>query len=81
MLYTGSTSDLSKRVWRHKNNLGSEYTRRYSTNRLVWFDETSDVREALTKERQLKEWRRQWKIELIEKINPEWVDLAADWYD
>ena len=81
MLYTGSTSDLNKRVWQLKNMLGSEYTRRYSTNRLVWFDETNDVSEALTKERQIKEWRPQWKVELIEKVNPDWDDLAADWYD
>jgi putative endonuclease len=46
----------------------------------VWFDETNDVNEALTRERQIKEWRRQWKVDLIESANPDWLDLAVDWY-
>ena len=81
MLYTGSTNDLVKRVWQHRNGLGSEYTKRYSTHSLVWFDETNDVHEAITRERQIKEWRRRWKVELIEEKNPTWNDLASDWYE
>ena len=81
MLYTGSTNDLVKRVWQHRNGLGSEYTKRYSTHSLVWFDETNDVHEAITRERQIKEWRRRWKVELIEEKNPTWNDLASDRYE
>ena len=81
MLYTGSTNDLVKRVWQHRNGLGSEYTKRYSTHSLVWFDETNDVHEAITRERQIKEWRRRWKVELIEEKKPTWNDLASDWYE
>ncbi len=74
-LYTGSTEDLKARVWQYKNKIHRGFTSKYDVNRLVWF-ETHDSREAaFTRERQIKEWKRAWKIELIEKENPEWDDL------
>ncbi len=74
-LYTGATDDLTKRVWQHKNKIFCGFTSKYSVDRLVWY-EAHDTREsALTRERQIKEWKRAWKIELIESMNPEWDDL------
>ena len=74
-LYTGSTDDLSKRIWQHKNKIFPGFTAKHSVDRLVWY-EAHDTREsALTRERQIKEWKRAWKIELIESMNPEWDDL------
>ncbi len=74
-LYTGSTDDLRKRVWEHKNKALPGFTSKYGVDRLVWF-ETHDTREgALTRERRIKEWKRAWKIEMIERENPDWADL------
>jgi putative endonuclease len=74
-LYVGVTSDLLKRVWEHKNKVVRGFTSRYSVDKLVWF-EAHDVREsAIRREKQIKEWRRAWKRELIERDNPHWVDL------
>lgn len=74
-LYTGSTDDLANRVWQHKNKVIKGFTATYGVDKLVWF-ETYDTREdAFTRERRIKEWKRPWKIELIEKTNPEWTDL------
>ena len=74
-LYTGSTDDLAKRVWEHKNKIIKGFTSKYGVDRLVWF-ETCDTREeAFLRERRIKEWKRAWKLELIEKTNPDWNDL------
>lgn len=74
-LYTGSTDDLANRVWRHKNKAIKGFAATYGVDKLVWF-ETYDAREdAFTRERRIKEWKRAWNIELIEKTNPEWTDL------
>lgn len=74
-LYTGSTDDISKRVWEHKQGLGAAFTRKYSVHRLVWY-ETHDTRDsAKTREYRIKAWKRAWKIELIETANPDWLDL------
>ena len=74
-LYTGSTDDLAKRVWEHKEKINKGFTSDYGVDRLVWF-EPHDTREAaFMRERQIKEWKRAWKLELIEKENPEWNDL------
>ncbi|MEO1136718.1 MAG: GIY-YIG nuclease family protein [Pseudomonadota bacterium] len=74
-LYAGSTDDLAKRVWEHKEKIIKGFTSRYSVDRLVWY-EPHDTREAaFTRERQIKEWKRAWKLELIEKENPDWDDL------
>ncbi len=78
-LYIGVTSDLVKRVWQHKNEVSTGFVRRYGCTKLVWFDETSDVHEAIREEKRLKGWRRQWKVELVERGNPRWRDLASEW--
>ncbi len=74
-LYIGVTNDLVRRVWEHKHNIIQGFTQKYNIHKLVWFEETSDITAAIVREKQMKKWRRQWKIDLIEKINPEWVDL------
>ena len=77
-LYIGVTSDLIKRVYEHKNNLVDGFTRKYKVHNLVFFEETNDVQSAIRREKQLKAWKRDWKIELIEKQNPAWTDLYDD---
>ena len=79
-LYVGVTNDLERRVYEHKNGLTPGFTKRYNINQLVLVEETSDVNEAITREKQLKGWVRRRKIELIEAANPKWDDLAAEWY-
>jgi len=80
-LYIGVTSDLHKRVFEHKWREHDGFTERYNCDRLVWFERYQDVQKAIAREKQLKGWRREKKISLIEKANPAWVDLARDWYD
>ncbi|HUG24419.1 GIY-YIG nuclease family protein [Piscinibacter sp.] len=74
-LYIGSTSDLIKRVYQHKNGVVGGFTKLHRVDRLVWFEVHESSRAMVTRERQLKEWKRQWKIELIEKENQQWEDL------
>jgi putative endonuclease len=76
-LYIGFTNDLARRLYQHKAGLMSGFTSRYNVDRLVHFEAFSDVRDAKRREKQLKGWRRDRKIELIEAENPEWEDLAA----
>jgi len=66
---------LIKRVWEHKNNAVYGFTQKYNVKNLVYYEQTDDINSAITREKQMKKWRRQWKIELIEKNNPEWRDL------
>ena len=75
MLYIGVTDDLYRRVWQHKNDVHEGFTKKYSVHNLVWYDATNDVEGAIQSEKQMKKWNRQWKINLIEKENPEWTDL------
>ena len=77
-LYIGSTSNLVKRVYEHKNNSVDGFTKKYGVHTLVYHEATGDVGSAITRERQLKKWKRRWKIELIERKNPEWRDLYFD---
>ncbi|MCD6218427.1 GIY-YIG nuclease family protein [bacterium] len=77
-LYIGMTSDLVRRVYQHKKNLADGFTKKYSVHQLVYYEITNDVESALTREKQLKNWKRQWKIELIQKNNPQWNDLYED---
>lgn len=77
-LYIGMTSDLQKRIYQHKNELVEGFTKKYGVNRLVYFEETQDVMSAIEREKRMKKWNRQWKIELIESNNPEWRDLSED---
>jgi len=74
-LYAGVTNNLIKRVWEHKNNVIEGFTQKYNVRKLVYYEITDDVDSAIIREKQMKKWRRQWKIELIEKSNPEWKDL------
>ncbi len=76
-LYTGVTSDLPKRIWEHRIGAVPGFTRRYRVKRLVWFEAHDDIESAIARERRIKEWRRDWKIELIERDNPNWNDLAV----
>ncbi len=74
-LYIGVTNNLMRRVFEHKNGFIKGFTQKYNVHRLVYFEETPDIQSALKREKQLKKWRRQWKIDLIEKENPKWDDL------
>ncbi|MEK7211831.1 MAG: GIY-YIG nuclease family protein [Patescibacteria group bacterium] len=74
-LYIGVTSDLIKRVYQHKNNMVAGFTKKYAVHSLVYFDQTSDVMSAIEREKNLKAWKRKWKLDLIEKDNPNWDDL------
>ncbi|MEK7125558.1 MAG: GIY-YIG nuclease family protein [Patescibacteria group bacterium] len=76
--YIGVTNNLTRRVYQHRNGLVEGFTKEYKVNRLVYFEEYSDIREALPREKQLKRWKRSWKIELVEKNNPTWRDLYND---
>jgi putative endonuclease len=75
-LYIGVTNNLERRVLEHRLKLRKGFSNKYDTTKLVWFDETPDINAAIKKEKQLKNWKRQWKINLIEKNNPKWLDLA-----
>ncbi len=74
-LYTGVTSDLIKRVYQHKNNLVEGFSKKYNVHRLVWYEIHDSVESAIQREKQIKKWKRAWKIRLIEKKNTEWKDL------
>jgi putative endonuclease len=80
-LYVGVTGDLQKRVFEHKWREPEGFTERYNCDRLVWFEIYQDIAKAIAREKQVKGWRREKKIALIEKSNPAWVDLSRDWYD
>jgi len=77
-LYIGHTDDLYRRVIEHKAHHFEGFTAKYDVTQLVWFEEHETREGAFTRERQLKKWRRIWKLELIERVNPEWRDLFAD---
>lgn len=74
-LYIGVTNDLMQRVYEHKNDLIDGFTKKYGVHRLVYYEQYDDVVNAIQREKRLKKWTRQWKIELIEKENLEWKDL------
>jgi len=74
-IYTGVTNSLGRLIPEHKEGTGSRFTSRYGVQRLVWYEEFFDIRDAIDREKQLKKWLRQWKIDLIEKTNPEWHEL------
>ena len=79
-LYTGMTNDLKRRVYQHKRKLIPGFTTKYNIMRLVYYEETNDVRAAIAREKEIKGWLRKKKIALIESTNPKWKDLAADWF-
>ena len=77
-LYVGVTSDIVKRVWQHKNDEAPGFTKRYSVHSLVWHEVHKTMESAIGREKALKEWKRAWKLELIEKVNPQWQDLYPE---
>ena len=79
-LYIGVTSNLEKRVFEHRNKIADGFTRRYDLTRLVYCEEAPDMESAINREKQLKNWHREWKMNLIQQQNPKWLDLAADWF-
>lgn len=79
-LYVGMTSNLTARVWKHKTGAFDGFTDANDCKLLVWFEPHQWVVDAIRREKRLKKWLRDWKLALIETNNPEWRDLAADWY-
>ena len=75
ILYIGVTSDLVKRTWEHRNNVVEGFTKRYGVHRLVWYETHDSMEAAIEREKRLKDWKRVWKLELIESNNPDWQDL------
>ncbi|MBI3178824.1 MAG: GIY-YIG nuclease family protein [Deltaproteobacteria bacterium] len=80
-LYIGATSDLVKRAWQHRSGVTGGFTKRYNVHNLVYYELFADMRSAILREKQMKKWRRDWKIELIEKSNRAWKDLWPDIID
>ena len=79
VLYIGVTSDLEERLYEHRNHLVDGFTKKYNVHKLVYFEESSDIKSAIAREKQLKGWTRRKKNELIKKNNPEWKDLTLNW--
>lgn len=77
-LYTGKTNALPKRAWEHKNGAADGFTKKYGVKNLVYYEVHNDLSEAFKREKLIKRWRRKWKLELIEKDNPEWKDLYEE---
>jgi len=76
MIYTGMTNNLSKRIKDHKHKRNNGFTQQYNIHRLVYYEEFQDVRKAIGREKEIKGWRREKKVALIEQINPTWKDLS-----
>jgi putative endonuclease len=76
-LYTGVTSDLSRRWWEHQEGTASRFTAQYGVKRLVWYEEFPWMIDAIKREKAIKTWPRQWRIALIENTNPDWRDLSC----
>jgi putative endonuclease len=74
-LYVWVTSDLVKRIWEHKNNMVEGFTKRYRVKELVWYELHESMESAIMREKRIKDWKRAWKLELIERKNPDWLDL------
>jgi putative endonuclease len=74
-LYVGVTSDLVKRIWEHKNNMVEGFTKHYHVHQLVWYELHESMESAIMREKRLKDWKRVWKLELIESKNPDWLDM------
>ena len=74
-LYVGVTSDLQKRAWQHRESVASGFSKKHNVRRLMYFENFDDISDAIAREKQLKNWKRAWKVQLIEERNPEWDDL------
>jgi len=79
VLYIGVTNDLTRRIKEHKSGEIAGFTKKYNCEKLVYFEEYNQIEEAITREKQLKNWKREWKNELITKTNPSWEDLSLEW--
>ena len=77
-LYIGVTSNLPERIWKHKNNFLDGFSKRYNVHLLVYYEQFDDMNAAIHREKQLKKWNRKWKLESIEKRNPQWQDLWSE---
>ncbi len=79
VMYVGVTNDLVRRMYEHKTGKIDGFTKRYNINKLVYFEQTSDVLAAISREKAIKKWRREKKDMLVKSVNPEWADLSLDW--
>ena len=79
VMYVGVTNNLERRLYEHKNKLVDGFTKKYNINKLVYYDSTTDVKSAITREKQIKGWTRKRKNELVETLNPTWGDLSESW--
>lgn len=77
-IYAGVTSNLVQRVWQHKNNIIKGFSSRYDTHSLVWYEMHPTMESAIIREKRLKNWKREWKLKLIERDNPQWKDLYPE---
>ena len=77
-LYVGVTSNLTERIWNHKNSVAEGFTKRYGIHSLVWYEIHESMENAIHREKAIKKWKRAWKIALIEKDNPNWADLSGE---
>ena len=77
-LYTGVTADLARRIWEHRCGAVEGFTKRYGLKLLVWYEPQANMEGAITREKQIKAWKRAWKVKLIERGNPTWRDLYED---
>ncbi|MBN4070668.1 GIY-YIG nuclease family protein [Olleya sp. AH-315-F22] len=80
-LYIGVSNNLERRMFEHKNKLIEGFTKKYGLDRLVYFETYQYVNDAIKREKNMKKWKRQWKVNLIEKDNPNWNDLSSDWFE
>ena len=78
VIYTGVTSDLCRRIYEHKHKVHEGFTSKYNVNQLVYYEVTNDIRAAIEREKQIKGYRREKKVALIEQLNPKWVDLSSE---
>ncbi|MGD0037346.1 MAG: GIY-YIG nuclease family protein [Bacteroidota bacterium] len=80
VMYIGMTNDLERRLYEHKNKFVKEFTARYNIHKLVYYEHTTDVYQAIAREKEIKKWRREKKNKLAETMNPEWKDLSNGWF-
>jgi len=80
-LYIGMTNDLQRRVYEHKTGIKKGFTQKYGVNKLIYFETFQNINEAIDREKNMKKWKRAWKIKLIEENNKPWNDLSKDWFD
>lgn len=79
VMYVGVTNDLRRRLYEHRNKLVPGFTEKYKVHKLVYFEQTEDVRVALEREKEIKKWRREKKNQLVNRVNPRWKDLSLEW--